>query len=280
LKSANGLGWPVMPLSIEDIQKAIEAFKAEKLQSVSVDKLKLMLPPILQGHMKQQRFVESGQYVYRAREYTEKPAKMGDLREPPKDIAPMSRVNRDNYPVFYCCAAYNTALTEIDAKPGATIAISLWKTTTRLSVNNVGYTETFFSQLNTGRPTPNYGEIDAPASEANKMVDCFLDQEFIKYVPRDENYRYLYKPTVAIAERMFSQEIFDGLLYPSVAHKYRGDNFAFKPRCLNEYKLKIEAVEYIHIVSADESSILKKRLDFADTFQNDGTIEWKGRAAE
>lgn len=277
LNSTTVLGLPASD-RIDEIRRAIKAFRDVELQSADIEQLRLMLPPILDGHLKRVSYVQPGQYLFRARELEEKPTNTRELRQPPKECVCMNRANRDNNPIFYCCASDSTALIEIHAKPGMTIALSRWQTIKPLSVNNVGYTKDVFEKLNANRPTPSYGEIGVPLTEANMIVDRFLNDEFTEYVPRDKKLRYLYKRTVAIAERMFSDEIFDGLVYPSIAHKANGDNFAFKPCCI-ENKLKMYCVWYIHIDSADESAFNIKPLDFANSFQDDGTIEWKGREA-
>ena len=267
------------PLPIDEIHRAIEAFRAVELRSVNVEELKQMLKPIFHGYAKRLGHLRAGTIVYRGREYEEKPKNISDLREPPIQIARMSRVNRENNPFFYCCTTYDAPFFELDVRTGDTIVLSRWITTESLALNNIGFTKNSFLQLRANRATPSYGEIEMQVPESNSAVDDFVNGEFIKKVPRGKENEYLYKPTVAIAEMMFQDEMFDALLYPSIAKNGNADNFAIKPRCLNENKLKIEGVDYVHIDSVYHDDIYVTQLDLADSFQNDGTIEWKVSAA-
>jgi hypothetical protein len=269
---------PLTPLPIEEIQNAIEAFRALELRSVSIEELKQMFKPIFHGYTKRLGHLRAGTIVFRGRECKLKPNNISDLRESPKQIARMSRANRENNPFFYCCTTYDAPFFELDVRPGDTIVLSRWITTESLALNNIGFTKNAFLQLRANRDTPSYGEIEMQVPKSNSVVDDFVNGEFIKKVPRGKENEYLYKPTLAIAEMMFSDEMFEALLYPSIAKNGNADNFAIKPRCLNQNKLKLEGVEYVHIDSVDGDDIIVTQLDLADSFQNDGTIEWKVRS--
>jgi hypothetical protein len=70
--------------------------------------------------------------------------------------------------------------------------------------------------------------------------------------------------------------MFGGLLYPSMAMRANADNLALKPECVDNH-LNIRKVEYIRVDEADSSGFRVTILDFADTFDEDGGIQWKGR---
>ncbi|MCK4338528.1 MAG: hypothetical protein KAW87_00865, partial [Candidatus Cloacimonetes bacterium] len=76
-------------------------------------------------------------------------------------------------------------------------------------------------------------------------------------------------------EKHFSDDIFNGLLYPSIAIKARSDNLALKPHYVDK-NLMIERVEFIQIISVKAFEYKIKVLDLATSFGKDGSIEWKG----
>jgi len=70
--------------------------------------------------------------------------------------------------------------------------------------------------------------------------------------------------------------MFGGLLYPSMAMRANADNLALKPECVNE-NLSLRKVEYICVDETGDQGFKVTILDFADTFDEGGRIQWKGR---
>jgi len=155
---------------------------------------------------------------------------------------------------------------ECFVKTGDKFILSQWKTVSRLLVNNIGY----LNDNIMGLQPKSLDEL----KEANRLIRNFIDEEFTKNV--NEGEEYLYKITIALAEKHFSDDIFNGLLYPSIAIEGRSDNLALKPHYVDK-NLMIERVEFIKIISVKDFEYKIKVLDLATSFGKDGSIEWKGR---
>jgi len=179
--------------------------------------------------------------------------------------------------MFYCSTSRNVPFFELNMMPGEMIAISKWRTLDKLTVNNIGYTNLVFSELNSNRSTPEYGELKQPTEIplTNSLIDEFLSSVFTKVVP--ERNEYLYKLLIAIAEKMFSDDMFDGLLYPTIAMRANADNLAIKPRYIDSKKLELVNIEFIGIDTREGIQFTVTDTDFANSIKSDGTIEWKGR---
>ena len=269
---------PIDPSSIEEIQKAIQTIKELDLKSVEIDSVKELLKPILKGFVVNTPKFKPGLTLYRGRSCKTKPTNVYDLTSPPKEsIKSNQRVNRAGHPVFYCSTAREVLFFELDVKPKDKIVVSKWETTEELIVNNVGYTRTCFSNLKSNRESQTWGEIKKEINipENNNLVNEFLSQEFTKIVPAGKE--DLYKISIAIAEKLFSDDLFDGLLYPTISMKANADNLAIKTQYVGEKRIVIKSVEYIQIDAKEDFKYKITVLDFANSFKDDRTIEWKGR---
>lgn len=267
----------VIPFSEDEIRKAMKLVKSNALNA-DIDTLKEMLIPIFRGYVHSATKVPVGEMLYRGVKCKQIPDNIKQLTYPPKDKAHLGRANRDGNPVFYCSNSGNVTCFELDVKPGDMVAVSKWRIAEPLLLNNVGFTDGVFLGLNANRRNPNYGEIkslvDVPLS--NALVDKFLSEEFMKSITAEQ--RDLYKLPVAIAEKLFMDKMFDGLLYPTFAMRGNADNLAIKPTSV-EKKLVIRSAEFIQINSQKDFTYNITRLNFAKNFGDDGTIQWKGRPA-
>jgi len=269
---------PIKPSSKEEIQKAIKTIKKLDLKSAEIDTIKELLTPIFKGYIITTPKFQPGLTLYRGRCFENKPTNVSEITYPPKKyIRSDQRVNRAGHPVFYCSTSRSAVFFEVDAKPKDKIVVSKWETIEELLVNNVGYTKTCFFNLKSNRESQTWGEIKKEVNipETNDLVNEFLSQEFTKIVPAGKE--YLYKISIAIAEKLFSDDLFDGLLYPTISMRANADNFALKPRYIEEKKIVIKMVEYIQIDTKEDFKYRITVLDFANSFKEDGTIEWKGR---
>ncbi len=257
---------PIQNLSLKQIQDIIEEIRRLDLEVVDIDIIKEKLKPLFKGYTLRAPIYEPGLKLYRGRVCNEKPNNIKDMTYPPaKLITKYQRVNRPGQSVFYCCADRRVPFSECFAKTGDRFILSRWKTVSRLFVNNIGY----LNDNIMGLQPKSLDEL----KEANRLIRNFIDEEFTKNV--NEGEEYLYKITIALAEKHFSDDIFNGLLYPSIAIKARSDNLALKPHYVDK-NLMIEKVEFIQIVSVKDSEYKIKALDLAKSFGKDGSIEWKG----
>jgi len=257
---------PIQNLSLKQIQETIEEIRRLDLKVANIDIIKENLKPLFVGYTLRAPIYELGLKLYRGRICNEKLNNIKDITYPPaKLITKYQRVNRPGQSVFYCCADRRVPFSECFAKTGDKFVLSRWKTVSRLLVNNIGYLNNNIM----GLQPKSLDEL----KEANILIRNFIDEEFTKNV--NEGEEYLYKITIALAEKHFSDDIFNGLLYPSIAIKAHSDNLALKPHYVDK-NLMIERVEFIQIISVKGFEYKIKVLDLATSFGKDGSIEWKG----
>jgi len=257
---------PIQNLSLKQIQDIIEEIRKLNLEFVDIDIIKKKLIPLFVGYTLRAPIYEPGLKLYRGRVCNEKLYNIKDITYPSaKLITKYQRVNRPGQSVFYCCAGRRVPFFECFVKTGDKFILSQWKTVSRLLVNNIGY----LNDNIMGLQPKSLDEL----KEANRLIRNFIDEEFTKNV--NEGEEYLYKITIALAEKHFSDDIFNGLLYPSIAIKGRSDNLALKPHYVDK-NLMIERVEFIQIISVKGFEYKIKVLDLATSFGKDGSIEWKG----
>ena len=257
---------PIQNLSLKQIQNIIKEIRRLDLKVVDIDIIKEKLKPLFVGYTLRAPIYELGLKLYRGRICSEKPKNIKDITYPPaKLITKYQRINRPGQSVFYCCADRRVPFSECFVKTGDKFILSRWKTVSRLLVNNIGY----LNDNIMGLQPKSLDEL----KEANILIRNFIDEEFTKNV--NEGEEFLYKITIALAEKHFSDDIFNGLLYPSIAIKARSDNLALKPHYVDK-NLMIERVEFIQIISVKAFEYKIKTLDLATSFGKDGSIEWKG----
>src|SRR6516162_7839359 len=113
-------------------------------------------------------------YLYRGRRFDQAFSKAGgvtraDLIYPPADKAPVGRANRPSDPLFYCTVGKEPVFFELgDLSAGTDLVLAFWRTTARMIVNAIGYTQSAFDALGAKRPCPTWspekpGELGSPA---------------------------------------------------------------------------------------------------------------------
>jgi hypothetical protein len=183
----------------------------------------------------------------------EKPVHISELSYMPAHLTRLGRVNRPGSPVLYCSTSRNTPFFEARPKIGQPIAIVNVITTAPLLANHVGYTRTVFGRLASNREQAGWGGAPArvPGNAINQQVAEFLADAFTR--PVQAGSEHLNKLPVAIAEKLFSDKIFDALLYPTVPMNANADNLAIKPRYADTY-LQFVRAEFAQITALREFS--------------------------
>ena len=143
-------------------------------------------------------------------------------------------------------------------------------------VNQVGYTRRTFDILGSGRPQVGWGPepADVPTGEGNKEIAGFLAELFTRPVAKCDEHSY--NITVAVAEKLFLDDLFDGLLYPTVSMRANADNFALKPRYADKH-LRFLKAEFARIDAERDFAYDITVLDTATELGDDGSIRWRGR---
>ena len=268
----------IRQLGLNEINSGIEELQTTDLKQVGIDVLKKQISAITAGHKK---IVPTNinLKLYRGVKWREKPSNVRKLSSPPSSkVDKLHRAGRDGYPLFYCCTDRNAIFFELGSlSKGDKVALSEWNIIDSVLVNHVGYHPEILQNFGSNRECPSWA-VSCSSNEFEEtdvIIDKFLASEFTRKVNAGKE--HLYKISIAIAEQHFHDDIFDGLMYPTVAMKGMADNFAFKPEVINK-KLVIKKVEYIRIEECLNDSEYKiSVLDFADSFTKDGQIEWKGR---
>ena len=250
---------------------AISSIRALDLRRASIEEILDLLTPVFRGYRVQAPHFQPGITLFRSR-ICDKPSHISGLLSPPSHITPVGRVNRAGNPILYCCTSRQAPFFESRPAEGQTVAIGRWVTTAPLLANHVGYTQSAFNALQSNRQHAGWGP--EPVMHLNEAVSDFLAETFTTIVPRGSEYRY--KLSVAIAEKLFIDDLFDGLLYPTTAMSANADNFALKLRYANEH-MHFQRAEYARIEHVRDFAFDITLLDTATQLGSDGCICWKGR---
>jgi hypothetical protein len=286
-------------------QKIFEDVLAD-LSSLDIDEIKVRLQPALIGYSIVCPVFDPGAFLYRARQITPTFNKTTgiqkhDLVYPPPNVARLGRLNREGQSIFYSSMHKQSVFFEVpNLKAGDEIIVSFWKTTERMVVNNIGYTEFAFSQLGAKRSVPSWGPAQPSlATETNislsmrpkEQVDQLLETDvsagikeafgsyFMRSVGPTET--ELYKLTVAIGEMHLGtiqnhSDQFAGILYPSVRMWANGDNVALLPWFVDSH-LEFRKAVHIKIKETRDTNFEIDYLDAAHGFDAGGNLKWLGR---
>ena len=247
-----------------------------------------------------------GAFLYRARKFGPSFNKATgitrkDLIYPPKHLASAGRLNRAGQPMFYSSMHKESVFFELrDLKARDELVLTFWKTTQRMVVNNVGYTEFAFKQLGATRAVPQWGPAPAPGSteqtigisvvpedirnsvlsrdESREIKEAFSEY-FMCKVNEDESFRY--KLTTAIGEVHLGSITnhdaqFAGILYPSTRLWANGDNLALLPWFADSH-LEFRKALHVRIRDRTDTTIDIDYADAAHEFETSGQLRWLGR---
>ena len=270
-----------VPVALPDsnqIRSSIKNIQNLDLLTVNIDIIKEHIGLLSNAYIVGSPIIAKRSKLFRGVIWDEKPKNVAQVSYPPKDsVKNLHRAGRKGESLFYCSTAREAPFWELGVKAGDSLVISHWETREPLVVNNVGYHSDVFSNLNSDRTCPNWWHNNelVESLSANELIKAFFSQEFAKKII--DGQEHLYKISIAIAEHHFQQNIFSGLLYPTLAMKANADNLVLKPEVVDSY-LKLTKVEYILVEEVFENAHFNvKILDFANSFDSNGLIQWKGR---
>ena len=245
--------------------------------------------------------IPKGTELFRARiNFNQKPFdKVEDIFIPPKEkITKYGRANRPFDQIFYCSSNYELAAFEViqDLKYSFTpereiifLTIGIWKTKVDLHVTNIFHSPTLHNVRQDIRE--NYeknqkylkdGNMPEDLLQAYNLVSQFFADQFTKAkILSHFDYRisalysYRLKHSNSFIASQFSNERFDGINYPSVAMKYKGDNQALFFETATQ---KIELVNTLNLVCSNfdfvQGKLLTGVLQIAEKIE-DGFITWE-----
>lgn len=278
-----------------------------ELAALTIDEIKERIQPLTKGISITSPIFDPGTFLFRARRVDEKfspqiTIKKNDLIYPPKDISKLGRLNRAGEQRFYCSMNKESVFFELqNLAKGNEIILTFWKTTERLLVNNIGYTDFVFQQLGAKRPVPKWDSKTAEPSnphqtaalaewpkeirdvalskEKNREIQEILSRYFMHTVGNSELDRY--KLTAAIGEVHLgkinnSSHQFAGLLYPSVRMWANGDNLALLPWFVDKH-LEFRKAVHIRVENSENKKFDITYLNSASSFDESGHLIWLGR---
>jgi hypothetical protein len=257
--------------------EAIARIGALDWPSASIDDIKEALRPALEGHQVVSRRFHPGLHMFRARVCgSERPQNIRDLSYPPPALVGLGRVNRPRQPVLYCSSSTTAAISETRPPVGSTIAVVEWETTEHLAVNHVGYTQETFHALGSDRALERWDgqAVDIHHNTPDDYITAVLATLFTQRIEKGEE--SLYKVSVAVAELLFSDDLFSGLLYPTVQMRAHGDNIAVKTPFADAH-LRFVIARLMRVDSQLDFGYRVTALDTARVLGDDGSIKWRGR---
>lgn len=263
---------------ISQIISRIQEIENLNLNETEIDEIKELLELLFTGYTLSTPRFHPGIILYRGIKYTDKPTSL-PLLSYPKKGAKQNRASRENEPLFYAATMREIPFFELDAQVGDKMVISKWRTTQKLIVNNVGYTNQTFKILNSARENQNWNTKSTDHPEIlkaeNIIIQDFFAKCFSQLIPKDRT--ELYKLTIAIAEKHYVADIFGGLLYPTIQMRANGDNFALKTSFIDNGGLEFIEAEWIEVTNVYDSKYDIKILDWSNSISKEENIEWKGR---
>lgn len=217
----------------------------------------------------------------------------------PENITEFGRAHEPYNPVFYCSSNSKLACGEVlqnlkysfnPKKEMAFATVSIWETTQKLNLAPLYYSK---GVTDVRKDAREYKEgnmkyirekniINSKTLDVQDLIMEFFCEEFSKI---EIQYPDDYKLSVSYANRLknsnklfapeYHSERFDGLIYPSVAMKYSGDNVALFDNNL-ESKLKFKTAFQVVCVDfdfdkADFKTYFVHEIQSVDEF---GNIKW------
>jgi len=258
------------------VQKAIRNIEGADLGTVTISELENFLVPILRRYAINAPRYSPPLYVYRGR-ICEKPSNISEIGYPPAEFTQRGRANDIGETLFYATTARSVPFFELDVQPDCFLSLSQWKTEHHLLLNHIGFSSEPDSFLESTRSIDEiYQFVKSTRSlgDINSLVYDYLAAKFSHAVTR--NNQDYYKLTVAISRKMFQDDIFDGLLYPTIQMKGNADNITLKPTYADS-SLKFVSTEYIYVKSTIGMKYDIDVLDSATRLGEDGTLRWSGR---
>ncbi|MDP3443346.1 MAG: RES domain-containing protein [Ignavibacteria bacterium] len=246
--------------------------------------------------------IPKGKQVFRARVNINNGESFNYLNEiyaPPSScIKKYGRANKPGERVFYCSSNIKLASFEViqemkdkinPKNESIILTVGIWQTKVDLHVSNIIHSavlhklrDDILSAFQQSQKDLYNGNLTHDTKTASNLLLQFFAEEFTKNsIKSDTDYRIsnFYINSLRKANRVvapqFNNEKFDGINYPSVAMKYKGDNQAIFIESADD---KLEAINAIQVIC---SNIDFENGDFIPKITHeaksiiDGRIYWE-----
>lgn len=289
--------------SFEKTKEFINTLKATDLEKTSFEDIDKMinkyfeLIPFVSGT------ISKGNILYRARlneneKSFENISKLGLI--PKEKVKEFGRANLPNESVFYSSDNFGMACGEVfqnikysynPRKEMGVTTIGEWEVLRDLNISHVYYSESVMKKREDIKFLKNYYSslirakslINTETINASDLILAFFCDEFSKnniLTTNDYKFSVWYVLRLKRMNQLIVQNsmgnTYDGIVYPSVAMKYRGDNVALLDDDLDA-KIKFKTAYELICTDFDyENSAFKfTKIGEIDSFEKNGKLNWK-----
>lgn len=283
-----------------DAVRYITELESLDLSTVTDRQLEALLDKFFPVFPYTRGIIEAGEEVFRARinvnnvPYTN----VKDIYVRDRDaILTYGRAHRPCEQIFYCSSNYLLAAFEViqemkhDNNPNGVVAdltIGIWKAQRDLQVTNIIHSKKLhdlrkdiLELYKSNQDLLNNGRLQSETIDANNLLLQFFSDQFTKDNIKDNaEYRIssLYASRLKQANDLLApqyySERFDGINYPSVAMKFKGDNQAI---FTDNFQSKFQIVNAIQVVCGninfETGEFMSGVLHEAESI-DDGVIKW------
>ncbi len=264
----------IKQLPLEEFRHKLDTFDKEFL-NLSDTELEVLFSELGVGAVTYAFDLSPNICLFRGVKYNNKPELKSQLSYPPLSLARQNRANKKGESIFYCCSAKEAVFYELDLKPGDKIALSAWVVQKPIMVNNLSFMLPNISRFglikdfNEEKLEHLKANVDNLKLQTQYLFD-FVIETFCKKIERTQEKEY--RKTQAIA-KLYLQNPFQGLIYPTIKLDGSADNFAIKPFVIESEFLGLTSVEFIEIIDTENNNYTYKILDYCDTIDNDN-LHW------
>lgn len=277
-------------ISISEVRRRIASLRTADLEHLTDEAAAYRIGHVIDQYPFQLRTLQlTG--IYRAR--SNKPGEVftsaSQLWYPPANaITRPSRLNGIAQVRFYASSMPNTATLELRPKSDGVFTILIAATRSgslaTLDVAFVGVERSLapevqhFSKRDLFRHNPDFRHALGHANYKKwLLIDGYLSEAFGTAVPESEEYKY--KPTIALANVLFTAPGLDAINYPSVASDDHGINVCMLPDKADQLFVPKEAwmIRLGERAAHPETGALAWRTDFLQRSKEigpGGTIKW------
>jgi RES domain len=278
-------------ISIFDLRSRIASLRRADLKTLSAEAAAYRIGRVIDQYPFQIRSMQLNG-VYRAR--PNKPGEVfssaSQLWYPPATaVVRPSRLNGIGQVCFYGSNMPNAALLELRPQPGNVFTVLLAGTRSgkveTLNVAFIGLERArapevqHLTERDMFRHAPHFRNQLGPANYKKwLLIDDYLSEIFATVVPDGEEHKY--KPTIALANLLFSAPNLDTVMYPSVATADHGINVCMLPDKADQLFSPLEA----WMIRVEENALHPKtgkrlqRIHFLSRSHKigpDGSITWR-----
>jgi len=278
-------------VSLIDLRRRIKSLREADLRALPNEAVAFRFGRIIHQYPFQTRdLVLNGLYRARINDGETPFVRAADLWYPPAEfITRPGRLNRPGQACFYGATMPHTAIYELRPAAGATVTVLIAATKDVLPTLTIAFIGLerclapevgHMTDADMFRRSPGFRRrLGESAYRKWLAIDDYLSEILGQAVPAGEEYRY--KPSIALADLLFTAPGLDAINFPSVATSDRGINIALTPACADALFRPAEA--WMIRIGDDaidrETGERLRGITFVQRsreISEDGTISWYG----